>query len=1161
MSQCYIMSVNRVVTSNAGNTSTVNPPAAKEKVMSYEEKTVGSTPFFKCEACPYMALAEDDIKFHLFTVHPELAKTNGLADNIQINCPGCVSIFDAEETLRNHLRNHHKMGIKDVKKMVKSLVQIALKDAKLKKEDKTPDPPPGPIRQEIAEVKIPQLIEIVPDVSANNESLPKGVAFISVDELNKMSTPNFEKVDPKEIIQEASINIVYTNEVAAQFVNVSNTGTSNTNCSVLQVSSVTPDLISSIQPHVAAVIDKTRLSPPRTIENNIDSKSHIPQVLKPCLSVGPISCTLKDHDLKDHSLSEHEREMKLGKLCSVNNCVLRLKDENKLAYHRKCHRNGQLHCPECVKVFVTVEVLHTHLWKEHAVDIELPTCEICGFKTYSKYRLYNVHMKCHRKIKAYSCPHCSKCFKNSNQLAKHKMIHKKEEVVPTTTQCSICQLQFSSERRMKAHVAAVHEKLRPFKCPQCDFTAARKPEIKLHLRSHTGDKPYACDQCMYRSADHNAMRRHKKSHGKESAYKCKYCPFSTIQSTCFTSHMISKHPNINSDDVHRCPYCRFKTVNKDKYVVHLTTHTDKEGIQLLIEMTKNIKNKPSWTIPSDNSDKNSSEQVSQDQNKEPDDKIDSSIDVEVYDCDSISESLPQDYSKTFTTNTSNVQQTDFNNQVMVQDLSKDDNNSDCLISESSNDTMMERHQYAPQLPLQMAYDNPQSNLHGFLNTSVSMEQNLLQNNNVNSLATSHSSIGGNIGNNIMSNFPIRLPHAPQISVRNNITLKPVDKISIPLTTKVTGPIITPTQILPVPSSSNSPVNMTNDPDGAPRKKPKISVKSNLILKGPDQVNMFHSQQKMAFKRLEDNERFGLGGPVTFNNLITTQFMQLQPEPTLSESPNNIMPYPQDTLMVDTANTPVDNGINDTSQIFTFNQQMNVNQMTMLPPPQKIQTNDPSYIKLEATIKQNTQSPSLERMCNANLLSNQALNREYKASPPLEDIHKNMNEIKNEVKSDTYYNLTLNNNATNPSVIDQYLIDNIIGEQYNGHLDLSAVVLPEVSDDQQNDVIEIDDNSDDNKLLPRFDMNFPLESLYLMHNDFHFLENDVSANTMPADVNDMNRIVPEIPIINQKDNLEMSDSSNNDFQNFIQGKKDPMMNTSVRPTTNKINVKNIELMKN
>ncbi|XP_068622717.1 uncharacterized protein [Battus philenor] len=1146
-SQCFIMNVNNVC-GQSGVLDT-KPLISQAKVMSYEEKSVGSTVFFKCEACPYMALAEDDIKFHLFTVHPDLAKTNGLADNIQISCPGCTSFFDAEETLRNHLRNHHKMGIKDVRKMVKSLVQIALKNAKLKKEEKKTENSPLPSQQDMADVKIPQVIEIVPDaVNPNNESLPKGVAYISVDELNNMSTPNFEKVDPKEVIQGASINIVYSNEISAQYVNVSDAGPSNATCNLIQVSSVTPDLISSIQPRIATIIDKN-LPSPQTKQDN-EMLPHIkPQ--KPIVNDAGRMLNYS-HPYKD-STTPIETDKKLIKPCAIGGCYVRLKDEKNMSYHRKCHQNGKLQCPECSKICPGVDPLHTHLWKVHAVDMELPTCEICGFKTYKKHRLYNIHMKCHGKIKAYTCTICTKSFKNANQFSKHNLVHKRDS---SPAQCQICQKEFSNERRLRAHVNTVHHKLRPFKCCHCDYTAARKAELKLHLRSHTGDKPYSCNQCSYRSADHNAMRRHKKMHSKEGVYKCKYCPYTAIQSTIFTSHMISKHPNVSSNEIHCCPYCPFKSVSKEKYVVHLSTHRDKEEIQLLVDMNTGKSNKPSWTIPSEAEKSNETTKLSTEPSKDSSPKTVNTIPIEVYDCDSLSESIPQEYPKNYcTTPTSGVQTPTYNTHVMVTDLSKDENNSDCLISESSNDTLMERHQYPSQLPLQITYNN-QTNLHEFLNTAVSMEQKLLQNSSVNSHATNHSPIGVNMNNNIMGNFPIRLPTVPQVSARNNIMLKPVDKISLPMT-KVIGPIIKPTQILPVPSSSHSPVNITHEIDGVPKKKAKISVKSNLILKGPDQVNMFHSQQKMAFKRLEDNERFGLGGPVTFNNLITTQFMQLQPEPVLSESPNNIMTYPQENMLEDPATTPVDSELNNNPQIFTFNQQMNVNAMTMLPPAQKIQTNDPSYIKLEATVKPNTQSPSLERMCNG--LNTQIISREYKASPPLEEIHKN---IKNEVKSDAFYNMALSNNTSNPSIIDQYLIDNIIGEQYTGHLDLSSVVLPEITD-QQNDVIEIDDNSDDNKMLPRFDMNFPLESLYLMHNDFHFLENEITPANMPeVTVNEINRMVTEVPLITQKEVLEIvPDVTNSEFQNFVQGKKDPMMNTSVRPTTNKINVKNIELMKN
>lgn len=376
----------------------------KDKIISYEEKSVGSTAFFKCEACPYMALAEDDIKFHLFTIHPDLAKSNGLADNIQILCPGCTSVFDAEETLRTHLRNHHKMGIKDIKKMIKSLVQIALKDAKLKKEEKIEEPPPPPMRQEVVDVKMPQVIEIVPDI-VNAGNLPKGVAFISIDELNKMSAPNFEKINPKDMIQEASINIVYTNEVPnrTKYISVSEGGSSMTQCNVIQMCSVPPDLISSIQPRVSLPtgIDNSKLSSSQAKDTIDLSPMHQPPHI------------FKAQELnKDVSIEKIETNENSGISCLVNGCVISLREEKNILYHRKCHQNGKLVCLECDKICPSVEVLHTHLWKIHALDLELPTCQECGYKTYKTYRLFNIHMKCHGKHKSHSC----KYFNNKNYV-------------------------------------------------------------------------------------------------------------------------------------------------------------------------------------------------------------------------------------------------------------------------------------------------------------------------------------------------------------------------------------------------------------------------------------------------------------------------------------------------------------------------------------------------------------------------------------------------------------------------------------------------------------------------------------------------------------------------------------------------------------------------
>ncbi|GBP84379.1 Transcriptional repressor CTCF [Eumeta japonica] len=1116
------MNVNRIVTSEASNDNTeAKPVIPKSKIMSYEEKSVGTTAFFKCEACPYMALAEDDMKFHLFTVHPDLAKTSGLADNIQITCPGCTSVFEAEETLRTHLRNHHKMGFKDVKKMVKSLIQIALKDAKLKKEPKKNSTEPVlSAGQEGNDIKIPPIIEIVPDISKNDDSLPNGVAFISVDELQQMSMPNFEKVDPKNVIEEASINILYTNDISNKCVNTSDSSPTNVSCNILQVSNVTPDLISSIPQHPTSTIDKLTMAK-NNVENNCDAVSQLSDDLpKNGRHFG--SRTLGITQYKKHfSTYEDEIVKKFGERCSLGGCFVRLKSEDKLTYHRRCHQEGrkELHCPECNMLFAYVEPLHTHLWKSHSIDMELPTCEICGYKTYKRYRLKNIHMKKHEETKNHKCEICSQSFKTTNQLAKHKQIHKDG----TVAQCLSCQLQFPSARRLRHHMITAHDKLRPFKCTQCDYTATRKVELTLHMRSHTGDKPYRCEACGYRTADHNALRRHKKRHSGQNLYKCKHCPYTCIQSTVLTSHLISSHPDLQDADLFKCPYCSYRSISKDKYVSHLgSRHADHEGVQLLIELQgESQKKTPSWTIPS--TDTASRANTTSSQEKHSHDGHSNGVPIEVDDCDSQQETIRQNFRNDYDSLPSldEQRQTSYKNQNVSTDFDQTNDNSARMLPLSENSVQQFGH---PQPPQNDSYENTQPTLQ-FLNSTGTLEQNLLQNTSVNCIATDESSMAGI--DNLMNNFPIRLPPAAQLT-KNNFTLKPVDKISPPMS-KVIGPIIKPTQILPVPAASRSPGAALPESEGStvPRKKPKISVKSNLILKGPDRVSTFHSQQKMAFKRLEDSERFGLGGggPVAFDELMGAQFLQLQ-QPGLADATEaRVQP-----------------------QLYAFSVELGVdaNPMNVLQQRPKVQNAnaDPGYIKLEATIKQNTQSPGL-------------INSEYEASPPPDHCHKTIGGIKNELKSDAFFTVPLNEAAAAAPLMDQYLLDNMLGEQFAPRMDLAAAagVLP------QHPVIEIDDNSDDNKLLPRFDINFPLESLYSMHNDFYFLENEMtpqcSGNLPNEGSPDINKMAGETPPPVPADAPPHPDHGGQ----FIHSKRDPMMNTTARIATNKINVKNIELMKN
>nr|XP_008541608.1 PREDICTED: zinc finger protein 296 [Equus przewalskii] len=50
-------------------------------------------------------------------------------------------------------------------------------------------------------------------------------------------------------------------------------------------------------------------------------------------------------------------------------------------------------------------------------------------------------------------------------------------------------------------------------CPVCTKTLSSFSNLKVHMRSHTGERPYACDQCPYACAQSSKLNRHKKTHG------------------------------------------------------------------------------------------------------------------------------------------------------------------------------------------------------------------------------------------------------------------------------------------------------------------------------------------------------------------------------------------------------------------------------------------------------------------------------------------------------------------------------------------------------------------------------------------------------------------------------------------------------------------------
>lgn len=221
--------------------------------------------------------------------------------------------------------------------------------------------------------------------------------------------------------------------------------------------------------------------------------------------------------------------------CSQD-CAMRFKSRVTLEFHERCHdpaNRDRIICPECNNMTYKIwNTLHTHLWRQHHVDMELYACEMCDFRTPILSRLMNTHMRIHSEERNYKCEMCDKAFKNTKQLKNHRRIHSQ---VVTINKCDECDVMFYSQRHLTDHKRSQHKQLDAYKCKICDSIFSSIKARETHMLNHKRKTKYKCADCPYKSNDNNAYRRHRKTHDEtiSNRYECRHCDFKSIQSSAY----------------------------------------------------------------------------------------------------------------------------------------------------------------------------------------------------------------------------------------------------------------------------------------------------------------------------------------------------------------------------------------------------------------------------------------------------------------------------------------------------------------------------------------------------------------------------------------------------------------------------------------------------
>ncbi|GAA6223267.1 zinc finger and BTB domain-containing protein 24 [Lates japonicus] len=145
---------------------------------------------------------------------------------------------------------------------------------------------------------------------------------------------------------------------------------------------------------------------------------------------------------------------------------------------------------------------------------------------------------------------------------------RKRKYPNTEARCEECDKVFKNHLFLKIH-QRTHTGEKPFRCPVCGKSFTQKHTLLVHQRMHTGEKPFVCTVCSKALCTKHSLQEHMNLHEEEKSFNCDKCGKTFTQKRQLKSH----YRVHTGKSLPECAQCHHKFMDTAQLKKHLRTHT------------------------------------------------------------------------------------------------------------------------------------------------------------------------------------------------------------------------------------------------------------------------------------------------------------------------------------------------------------------------------------------------------------------------------------------------------------------------------------------------------------------------------------------------------------------------------------------------------------